>query len=127
MRQSNTIRNRKEYIVKNLKFDYDKYNDLLYIYKENSDVYANVVIGEFHIEFDRESSVVGMEILNASELLSEYGINENLLTNMKKAELKIVLRDNSLLIFLLLSSPAEEKSVPITMNGLESPLMQAMA
>ena len=127
MRQSNTTKNRKEYIVKNLKFKYNNYNDLLYLYKEDSNVYANVIIGGFHIEFDKEGSVVGMEVLNASELLNEYGIDNMLLTNISKAELKVVVRDNSLLIFLMLSSLVEEKSIPITLNGLESPLMQAMA
>lgn len=127
MRQSNTIRNRKEYTVKNLKFDYDKFNDLLYIYKEDSSVYANIVIGEFHIDIDKEGNIVGVEVLNASELLNEYGVNKNLLINLKTVEMKVVVRDNSLLMFLMLGSLVEEKSIPITMNGFESPIMQAMA
>ena len=127
MRQSNTTRSKREYTVKNLKFDYDKSNDLLYVYKEDSSVYANVIIGEFHIELDKEGNVVGVEVLNASELLSEYGVNKDLLVNMKKTELKIVVRNNSLLIFLMISSLIEEKSIPITMNDLESPIMRAMA
>lgn len=127
MKQSNTIGSRREHIIKNLKFNYDKLNDLLYVYKENSNVYANVVIGEFHIELDKEGNVVGVEILKAFDLLSEYGITMELLENIKKVNLKIVTRDNSLLIFLMIASLMEEKSIPITMNGLESPIMQAMS
>ncbi len=51
MKQLNTIRNRTESFIKNLKFHYDELNDLLYIYKDDSKVYSNVMVGEFHLEF----------------------------------------------------------------------------
>ena len=127
MKRLNTTGNRREYLIKGLKFNYDNLNDLLYVYKENSSVYANVVIGDFHVEFSKEWQVVGIEILNASDLLGEYDVSKDMLENIKKIEIKIVNRDNSLLIFLMIASLADvERAVPITMNNFESPIMQAL-
>lgn len=127
MKQLNTIGNRREYLIRDLKFNYDNLNDLFYVYKENSSVYANVVIGDFHVEFSKEEQVVGIEILNASDLLEEYDVSKDMLENIKKVEIKIVNKDNSLLIFLMIASLADvEKAVPITMNNFESPMMQAI-
>jgi len=115
---------RKEYIIKNLKFNYDKLNDLLYIYKENSKIYTNIVIGEFHLEFSKEGEIVGMEVLKASELLSEYGMSQKLLENIDNVNFKVVINNNSLLVFLGINALNEEKSATITMNDIKSPIMQ---
>jgi uncharacterized protein YuzE len=127
MKPSNTIGNRKQYFVKNTKCNYDKDNDLLYIYKQESCVYSNVMIGEFHLEFNKNGEVIGVEILNASELLAEYDIPQKTLQNIEKTELKVVVRNNSLIVFLIIRSLNQEKSATITMNNIESPIMQAIA
>ena len=120
MRRSNISGNRREYILKDLSFSYDRLNDLLYIYKKDSNVYSNVIIGEFHLEFDKAGELVGVEILKASEILKEYSISKKLLENIKKTELKVVITNNSLLVFLVIQSLDQEKSATITMNNLES-------
>lgn len=124
MKPLNIQGNRRQYLVKNLKFNYDSLNDLLYVYKPESNVYANVVIGEFHLEFDKNGEVVGLEVLKASEILSEYEVSEETLKNIEKINIKIVIRDNSLLMFLMIFALNEQKSIPVTMNSLKSPLMQ---
>jgi uncharacterized protein YuzE len=120
MRRSNISGNRREYVLKDLSFSYDRLNDLLYIYKKDSNVYSNVIIGEFHLEFDKAGELVGVEILKASEILKEYSISKKLLENIKKTELKVVITNNSLLVFLVIQSLDQEKSATITMNNLES-------
>jgi len=127
MKPLNIQGNRKEYLVKNLKFNYDSLNDLLYVYKSDCNVYANVVVGEFHLEFSKEGNVVGLEVLKASEILDEYEITKEILENIKAVSLKIVTRENSLLVFLGINTLNIQKSVAITTNNLESPLMQSMA
>lgn len=127
MRQSNIIGNRKEYSIKNLEFDYDKLNDLLYIYKKNSHAYSNVIIGEFHLELDKNKNVVGVEILKASELLKEYKMSRKFLDNIDSVEMRVVVRNNSLLVFITIHALKQERSAAITMNNLESPVMQAIA
>ena len=126
MKRLNIIGNRKEYSVKNLKFDYDKLNDLLYVYKTNSSVYSTVIIGKFHIEVNKGGEIVGIEVLRASETLGEYKISQKSLENIQKIELKSVTRNNSSIIFLVIKSLNEEKSATITMNNLDSPIMQAI-
>lgn len=127
MRQLNIIRNRKEYTIRHLEFNYDKLNDLLYVYKKKSSVYSNVMIGEFHLEFSKDREVVGVEILKASELLGEYDIPKKFLENIENINIKVVVRNNSLLIFLIIHSLNKEKSAAITMNNLESPIMREIA
>ena len=127
MRQSNTMRNRKESITKDLKFNYDPLNDLLYVYKENSSVYSNVMIGEFHLDFNKKSELVGIEIVNASQILGEYDIPEEFLESIKKIDVKVVTRGNSILIFMMISSLSQTKSATITLNNLEAPIMAEIA
>lgn len=74
MKRPNITGNRRQYNLKDLKFHYDKANDLLYAYKEDSQVYSTVVIGEFHLEIDRKMGLVGLEVLNASDILREFGM-----------------------------------------------------
>ena len=126
MKQPNIIGNRKEYVLKNLKYSYDKLNDLFYAYKENSSIFSNVIIGEFHLEIDKEGSIVGIEILGASGLLEEYGITKELLEDMQDVIMKIVSRNNSLIVFLIIKTQKIEKSATITMNNLNSPIIKAI-
>ncbi len=127
MKQLNITGNRKEYLIKGLSFNYDSSNDILYAYKDDSRPYSNVIIGEFHLEFDKSGSIVGIEILNASGLLGEYDISKKQLENISKIELKVVTRNNSLLIFIIIKALHQEKTAAITMNNLESPIMQAIS
>ena len=124
MRLSNITRNRREYLVKKLKFNYDKENDLFYTYKEDSQVYSNVMIGDFHIEFNKNGEVIGVEVLNASDVFYEYQIPTAFLENIKEINIKIVIRNNLMLICLIINSMNQEKSAMITMNNVESAIMQ---
>lgn len=122
MKQTSTTR--KEYSLRNLGFRYDKANDLLYAHEEGSNFYSDVVIGEFHLQFDRKGKVIGLEVLNASDLLGEYGISKELLENIRSLTLKVVLNNNSLIVFLAIKGLKEEKQASITMNSPESPIMR---
>lgn len=127
MKQLNITGSRKEYSIKNLRFNYDRLNDILYVYKKDSSAYSNVMIGEFHLEIDRKGEVVGIEILKASELLKEYGISRRILENIDGVDLRVVVKNNSMLVFLVIRALKQEKSATITMNNLESPVMAAIA
>ncbi|MBD3313098.1 DUF2283 domain-containing protein [Candidatus Woesearchaeota archaeon] len=126
MKQPNITGSRKEYYIKKLEFDYDKSNDLLYICRKGSNIYSNVVVGEFHLEFSKDKKIVGIEVLKASEILGEYGIPKKILENIDKVELKIVVKGNSMLVFIIIHALNQEKSAAITMNNLESPIMKAL-
>ncbi len=127
MKQLNITKNRKEHFIRNLKFNYDELNDLLYVYKKDSSVYSNVMIGDFHLEFNKNCELVGIEILNASDILSEYEIPLKILKNINKIDLKVVTSGNLLLVFMIVYSMDQAKLATITMNNLEAPIMQAIA
>lgn len=127
MKPSNTTASRRRYEISNLEFSYDKYNDLLYVYKKNSHAYTTVVIGEFHLELNRDGDLVGLEILKASELLEEYDIPMRILENIEHVKLRVVVKNSSFLVFLVIQAMNQEKCAAITMNNLESPIMQAIA
>ncbi|MBS3127835.1 DUF2283 domain-containing protein [Candidatus Woesearchaeota archaeon] len=126
MKQSNTIRNRREYLIGNLKYDYDKLNDLLYVYKKDSNAYSTVMVGDFHLELNKQGELVGIEVLQASDILNEYGISKKILDNIEKIELKVVVNNNSMLIFLVINGLEQQRHATITMNNLESPIIQAI-
>jgi uncharacterized protein YuzE len=128
MKRLNTIENRKAYFIKNLEFTYDKLNDLLYTYKTDSNVYSTIMIGDFHVEMDKNNAIVGVEVLRAADVLSEYGVEKDILEHLQKIELKVVARNNSLIVFINMHGlNSEEREVAITMNNLEPALMQKMA
>ncbi len=125
MKQQN-ISSRKQQLIRNLNFNYDGLNDLLYVYKRDSSIYSNVVVGEFHLEFNKDRELIGLEVLNASGVLGEYGISKKELENIEKIELKTISRNNSLIVFLIIKGQNQEKSAAITMNNFNSPIMQVI-
>lgn len=126
MKRSN-ISGRKQYFVKGLTYSYDEENDLFYAHKKDANVYSNVVIGEFHLEVTKQGEIVGIEILRASEVLQEYGISKKILEHMDEVRLKVIVRNDSLLVFLLINGLNQECSATIAMNNLNSPINQVFA
>jgi len=58
--------------MKEFKFDYDKENDDLFIYLEGAKSKGAVEIGNLVIDFDENENLVGLEIFEASEILSKF-------------------------------------------------------
>ena len=55
--------------MQDFKFDYDKENDSLFAYLEDSKSNGAVEMGDFVFDFDKKGNLVAMEIFNASEIL----------------------------------------------------------
>ena len=77
------------------------------------------MIGEFHVEFDENKKVVGLEILHASELVEAYGISQKILEEVKRADIRVKITNNSLLVSLVLYSLEEQHTATIAMNNIE--------
>ena len=114
-------------MYKNIKHSYDVVNDLFYAYREKSNVHSNILIGDFHLEVSLKGEITGIEILNASDVLSEYGIPKSILENIDGVDLKVVTSNKLLIVFIIVHSHGKEASATITMNALESPIMEAIA
>ncbi len=69
--------------------DYDKENDILWVYSGEK-VKDSLEVDNFVIDFSHDDKVVGVEIINASEVISSLAIsriNKEALANIKEASL----------------------------------------
>jgi uncharacterized protein YuzE len=76
-------------MAKNAKVNYDYENDILYVFVGNR-AKDSLEIDNFVIDFSHENKVVGVEIFNASELISKLvlsKISKDMLSNIKEASL----------------------------------------
>ena len=64
------------------------------------------------------------EKIKASDLLKEYDVSKSLLNNLDGIKIRVVVRSDSLIVFLVIGAMNKERSIPITTNNLESPIMQ---
>ena len=72
--------------MKNFKFDYDPENDDLLVYLENEKSSGGIEAGNFVFDFNNEGEFVGMEILDASETLSNLLSKIIELNNIKEVK-----------------------------------------
>jgi len=126
MRQGN-IMVKRNYNVKQLKSYYDAENDLFYAHKENTKVFSNIMLGDFHIEYDREGNIVGIEVLNATDVLKEYGVSKEMLKQMQDVQIKVIEKQSTILVWLIIVGKGKEQGIPITVNNPESPMQQLIA
>jgi len=96
--------------------NYDAVNDLLYVYKKDTKVDHNESIGDIYLDISKTGEVIGIEILNASDILKEFGIQQKMLEHLTGAELKVVKNANAFLVVLTLHSENNEKSAMIALS-----------
>lgn len=92
------------------KVDYDSNSDLLYVYREGTEIKREVDVGDMVIQLDSDGKVVGFEMLNASDfLILRNGSvdSKEFLRQVKDAEMNISRTENALQITTYLSSDAE--------------------
>jgi uncharacterized protein YuzE len=76
--------------MEDLKISYNEENDDLLMYLEGSKSAGAVEIGNFVLDFDEKENLVGIQILNASEVLSKLISKMVSLTQIKGAKAKII-------------------------------------
>ena len=69
---------------------YDEKNDDLFMYLEGSKSAGAIEVGNFVFDFDKKENLVGIEILNASEVLSKLLTKIISLAQLKKIKAKII-------------------------------------
>ncbi|MBI2583371.1 MAG: DUF2283 domain-containing protein [Candidatus Aenigmarchaeota archaeon] len=78
-------------MARKAKVDYDKENDILWVYSGEK-VRDSLEIDSFIIDFSHDDKVVGVEILDASEVISNLAlsrISREMLSNIKETSLSI--------------------------------------
>lgn len=92
-------------------FDYDLENDSLFAYKK-AKIKGSIDIGYFIIDISTQGKVVGIEIMNVSEVLKNLGISntKEFLNNIKKTGFRAVYQHDSIIIYFIISSKSKEVS-----------------
>ena len=85
--------------------DYSEHSDILNIHKIGKLTAGSAELGDFTVDFDNDGNVIGVEIMNASEFLSQLGIPQQALENMGDAEIIINKRGNYIIIMVKLMLP----------------------
>ena len=107
-------------MVAKLKVDYDSENDILWLYSGNK-ADDSLELDNFVIDFSK-SSVVGLEINKASEVLSRLTakeITKEIVANVKEAILKTHVEKNLLFIVALIKIPGIKglDVIPVQINA----------
>ena len=94
------------------KFSYDKENDDLLVYHPKSKSKGSIEIGDLVLDFNNKKEFVGIQIMNASQVIKDLLENKNgikpLLKNLKECKIDIKNKNNLLIIKLYLISDNTE-------------------
>lgn len=104
-------------MVREAKIDYDKENDILWVYSGEK-VKDSLEIDNFVIDFSFDNKVVGVEISNASEVLSKLAlvkVSKNVLSKIIQASLSFYQGKELfyVVVGLILMIDNKRKEIPI--------------
>ena len=105
--------------------DYDEENDILFIHRKDIKTKGSVEVmgGEIIIDFSKDKEVVGIEIMNASELLKNFDITKDVLSKVIAGGMKVSQQRNVLFLTIILKMPKNvEKEAILTVPSLTSKL-----
>ena len=107
-------------------WDYSINSDILNIHKSGTKVAGSAEAGDFTIDFAKDGSTVGVEIVNASEFLGHLGTTKEQLTQLKSAELQVVQKQQYAVIWVHLVLQEKEEMVALPAMVME-PAVSAVA
>ena len=95
-------------------WDLSEKSDILNIRKHNKKVDGSAELGDFTIDFDKNGSIVGVEIMNISDFIKQIGLSIEQLRGMQHAEIVVNKRNPSMMVvFLKMKLPNVEQIVPL--------------
>ena len=107
---------------KKCRFSYGKLDDSLIISckEENENVKERFELGNFIFSLTGRGKIVGIQILNSSEVLSDYNLNPNLLKEIKNISLIIAQKQGCLAIALILNFQNQQGKISMPLMNLQS-------
>ena len=105
-------------MAEKMKIDYDKENDVLFVSK-NKKVSDSLEIDKFVIDFLKDGSVGGVEIMDASKLISNLSsikIGKEDLENIEEAKIKYYKSKELVYVVLLLKIVVREAIESISLQ-----------
>jgi uncharacterized protein YuzE len=97
------------------KVSYDRRNDILSIhsgFSKDERFRGNIDAGDLILDVSTKKRVRGIEILDASSFLKEFGITEESLSEMTDAEFSAQMRPEGISIGLLIKSKYNQAGIP---------------
>lgn len=104
------------------KVDYDSKEDLLYFYDTDKKAKGSVEFGELIIDLAKNGSIVGLELFDASEYLSQLTnkkITKHQLKNVKRCSMSAIQKKGTTIIKILLSIENKELLAPIAIQNIQ--------
>ena len=105
---------------KECRFSYSDLDDSLIISckEEDENVKERFSLGNFIFSLTGRGKIVGVQILNVSEVLPEYNINPNILSELRNVSLIVAQKNKCLVIALVLSFKNQEAKISIPLINL---------
>ncbi|MFA7708278.1 MAG: hypothetical protein WCX73_04990 [Candidatus Pacearchaeota archaeon] len=102
------------------RFSYSDLDDSLIVSckEENENVKKRFNLGNFIFNLTGRGKIVGIQILNASEVLSDYNINPNVLNELNNVNLIITQKNGCLFIALVLMFNNNQAKIPVPLMNL---------
>ncbi len=94
---------------------YDKENDILAIHKGFSDdekFKGNIDIGDIILDVSTKGKIKGIELINTTSLFEELEISKEILKNITKADFKIQINPNRIIITILIKAKNAKQKIP---------------
>lgn len=97
-------------------FDYNREGDILRVLKEGADISESADFGNIFVDFSKDLNVVGLEIVDASKILS---LSKEFLSELKCVDMKIYETSVGVNIVLVLADEraTERVSFPIALKA----------
>ena len=103
------------------KFSYDKENDDLFLFNPNCKSKGSVELGDIILDYDNKKELVGLQIMNASQLIKEMLFEETVdsvagvLNNLKECKVETRSKNNVLIVKIYLFSTKRKISPVISL------------
>lgn len=116
-------------MVKDAKIDFDYENDILYLYTGEK-VRDSLQIEDFIIDFSHDNTIVAIEILDASKILSELSqtnLTKDALSKIESAGISVYQGKELIYVLLAIRLSINQESVDIRIPVPAPAVVSAMA
>lgn len=109
-------------INRDCRFSYTDLDDSLIISckEDNENIRERFSLGDFIFNLTGRGKIVGIQILNSSEVLSDYNINPSLLSDLKNVNLITTQKEGCLYVALIFLFKNQEAKISIPLMNLMS-------
>jgi len=107
---------------KKCRFSYNDLDDSLIVScrEQNENIKERFNLGNFIFHLTGRGKIVGVQILNASEVLFDYNLNPNILNELENIQLIIAKKDGLLGVALILTFQNQQGKISIPLMNIDN-------